>query len=129
MEWIAGKATPSPTPNSTRAAISGTVPAAAAWGVITVKSDHRATPAVSTGLPPYLSAREPAVTHNSSSKWSDTQQQQQADHTKVTRCVNCTQSAGAVSNKTASVLNQQQICDMDGASGMLSNTQAGTGGG
>eukprot|EP00983_Pelagomonas_calceolata_P119890 1160649-Pelagomonas_calceolata.AAC.8 len=56
IEWMAGKAMPSPTPSSTRAARRGAVPSAAASGVSAVKSDHSNTPAASTRLPPYLSA-------------------------------------------------------------------------
>ena len=42
-----------------RMAIRAGTPRAAAGGVRQVQTDHAATPAISTPLPPYLSARAP----------------------------------------------------------------------
>ncbi len=56
MECTAGKATPSPSPNATRASSSCGAPARAAAGVRKVASDQAPRPAARTGLPPRRSA-------------------------------------------------------------------------
>lgn len=59
---IAGNATPCAMPSTTRAASSGTVPAAAAIGVRAVATDQTPSPKASTALPPYLSDNTPPYT-------------------------------------------------------------------
>jgi hypothetical protein len=60
--FIAGIATPSPTPIMARAASSTGSPICAANGVSTVAMDHHTTPNPRTFLPPYRSAQTPPAT-------------------------------------------------------------------
>ena len=59
MEWMAGKATPSPSPIATRMSSSMGTPSAAAPGVSAVVRLHAVTPSASTPLPPCASASAP----------------------------------------------------------------------
>ena len=60
--FIAGIATPSPTPIIARHSSSVGRPARAATGVSTVARDHQRTPKPSTTLPPMRSAHTPPAT-------------------------------------------------------------------
>ena len=60
--FMAGMATPSPTPMHARANRSAGRPSEAARGVRAVAMLHQMTPKPSTALPPYLSAHTPPAT-------------------------------------------------------------------
>lgn len=60
--FIAGMATPSPTPMQARMTSSTGSPRLAASGVKAVAMDHHITPKLSTLLPPNLSAHTPPAT-------------------------------------------------------------------
>mmetsp|Transcript_28317 Transcript_28317/g.92451 ORF Transcript_28317/g.92451 Transcript_28317/m.92451 type:complete len:241 (-) Transcript_28317:315-1037(-) len=62
MLFIAGIATPSPTPMHARAARSAGKPSRAAIGVSIVATDHHTTPNPSTAFPPTRSANTPPAT-------------------------------------------------------------------